>query len=156
RYLCHRFNVEHHVAPMSDESVRTTVYTDEGEMEFQQYFVGRRCEPKVRRIAFENADSALPSPAFEAALVATGLDAIVICPSNPFWSIDQIWKIGGVRPRIKKNRAPVIAVSPIAAGAAKRGPAAKIMRELGHEASALEVARHYSDFVNGIVIDSLD
>src|SRR5262249_53950652 len=74
----------------------------------------------------------------------------------PFLSIDPILQIRGVRTRIKQNRAPVIAVSPIVAGDAIKGPAAKIMRELGHEASALEVARHYSDFVNGIVIDSLD
>jgi LPPG:FO 2-phospho-L-lactate transferase len=98
------FNVDHHVAPMSDDAVRATVYTVEGEMEFQQYLVGRRCERTVWRIAVENADLALPNPAFEAALASTALGAIVICPSNPFLSIDPIFAHGrGAHPNCAKS-----------------------------------------------------
>jgi LPPG:FO 2-phospho-L-lactate transferase len=156
RYLCGRFGIEHAVAPMSDDKIRTIVHTDEGELEFQHYFVRRRCEPRVLRIAFESSDAASPSPAFDAALAAASTDAIVICPSNPFLSIDPILQIAGVRERIAQSRAPVIAVSPIVAGDAIKGPAAKIMRELGREASAFEVARHYRGLIDGIVIDALD
>jgi LPPG:FO 2-phospho-L-lactate transferase len=141
---------------MSDDKIRTIVHTDEGELEFQHYFVRRRCEPRVLRIAFESSDAASPSPAFDAALAAASTDAIVICPSNPFLSIDPILQIAGVRERIAQSRAPVIAVSPIVAGDAIKGPAAKIMRELGREASAFEVARHYRGLIDGIVIDALD
>jgi LPPG:FO 2-phospho-L-lactate transferase len=156
RYLCGRLGVTHRVAPMSDDKVRTIVHTDEGELEFQQYFVGRHCEPQVLRIAFENAEAALPSPAFDAALASANTNAIVICPSNPFLSIEPILQIRGVRERIAQSRAPVVAVSPIVAGDAIKGPAAKIMREMGREASALEVARHYRGLIDGIVIDALD
>jgi LPPG:FO 2-phospho-L-lactate transferase len=156
RYLCGRLHIEHAVAPMSDDKVRTIVHTDEGELEFQHYFVRRHCEPRVFRFAFENAEAASPSPAFDAALASASTDAIVICPSNPFLSIEPILKIAGVRERIAQSRAPVVAVSPIVAGDAIKGPAAKIMRELGREASALEVARHYRGLIDGIVIDALD
>jgi LPPG:FO 2-phospho-L-lactate transferase len=156
RYLCDRLRIEHAIAPMSDDEVRTIVHTDEGELEFQHYFVRRRCEPRVLRIAFENAEAASPSPAFDAALASVSTDAIVICPSNPFLSIEPILQIAGVRERIAQSRAPVVAVSPIVAGDAIKGPAAKIMRELGREASAVEVARHYRGLIDGIVIDALD
>jgi LPPG:FO 2-phospho-L-lactate transferase len=156
QYLCDRLRIEHAVAPMSDDKVRTIVHTDEGELEFQHYFVRRHCEPRVLRFAFENAEVASPSPAFDAALASASTDAIVICPSNPFLSIEPMLQIAGVRERIAQSRAPVVAVSPIVAGDAIKGPAAKIMRELGREASALEVARHYRGLIDGIVIDALD
>jgi LPPG:FO 2-phospho-L-lactate transferase len=156
RYLCGRFGIAHAVAPMSDDKIRTIVDTEEGELEFQHYFVRRRCEPRVLRIAFESAEVVSPSPAFDAALASASTDAIVICPSNPFLSIDPILQITGVRERIAENRAPVVAISPIVAGDAIKGPAAKIMRELGREASALEIARHYRGVIDGIVIDALD
>jgi LPPG:FO 2-phospho-L-lactate transferase len=157
RHLCERLSIAHRIVPMSDEQLRTIVLTDEGRLEFQHYFVRRRCEPRVLRLAFESAgDAPAPSPAFDAALDAANLEAIVICPSNPFLSIAPILEVQGVRERIARGMAPVIAVSPIVAGDAIKGPAAKIMEELGLEVSALEIARHYRDLIDGLIIDIRD
>jgi LPPG:FO 2-phospho-L-lactate transferase len=157
QHLCEQLGIAHRVAPMSDEPLRTIVHTDEGRLEFQHYFVRRRCEPRVMRLAFESAGNApAPSPAFDAALGAADLEAIVICPSNPFLSIAPILEVRGVRERIARGNAPVIAVSPIVAGDAIKGPAAKIMRELGLEVSVVEIARHYRDLIDGLIVDVRD
>jgi LPPG:FO 2-phospho-L-lactate transferase len=157
RHLCERLGVAHRIVPMSDESLRTIVHTDEGRLEFQDYFVRRRCEPRVVRLAFESAEGApAPSPALNAALDAMDLEAIVICPSNPFLSIAPILEVQSVGERIARGRAPVVAVSPIVAGDAIKGPAAKIMQELGLEVSVVEIARHYRDLIDGLIIDTRD
>jgi LPPG:FO 2-phospho-L-lactate transferase len=155
-YLCQRLGIAHQIIPMTDERVRTMVHTTEGLLEFQHYFVRLRCEPRVTGIEFDGAPSAPPSTAFDLALSGDDLDAIVICPSNPLLSIQPILELQGVRRRIKQYRAPKIAVSPIVAGQAIKGPAAKIFRELGWEASALGIARFYGDLIDGVVIDDLD
>jgi LPPG:FO 2-phospho-L-lactate transferase len=155
-HLCDRLGIAHRIAPMSDDDVRTIVHTDEGPLEFQHYFVRRHCEPHVLRLEYANAPNAAPSAALAAALSDARLTAIVICPSNPFLSIDPILQVAGVRQRIAHSEAPVIAVSPIVGGEAIKGPAAKILRELGREASALEIARHYRGLIDGIVIDACD
>ena len=157
RHLCERLGIAHRIVPMSDEPLRTIVHTDEGRLEFQHYFVRRRCEPRVVRLAFETTGEArAPSPAFAAALAATDLEAIVICPSNPFLSIAPILEVHGVRERLAHGTAPVIAVSPIVAGDAIKGPAAKIMQELGLKVSVVEIARHYLDLIDGLIIDVRD
>ncbi len=156
RQLCDRLGIAHQIAPMSDDDVRTIVHTDEGSLEFQHYFVRRHCEPRVLRLEYANASNAAPSAAVDAALSDPRLAAVVICPSNPFLSIDPILHVGGVRQRIACSATPVVAVSPIVAGEAIKGPAAKILRELGPEASALEIARHYRGLIDGIVIDARD
>jgi LPPG:FO 2-phospho-L-lactate transferase len=156
RFLCERLGLRHLVAQMTDRPVRTIVHTNEGELEFQHYFVRRQCEPRVIRLEYKGAGEADPSPAFEAALARDDLEAIVICPSNPMLSIEPILALRGVRAKIERQRAPVVAVSPIVGGQAIKGPAAKILRELGHEPSAFEVARYYADLIDGIVIDEID
>jgi LPPG:FO 2-phospho-L-lactate transferase len=157
RHLSERLGVAHRIVPMSDEALRTIVHTDEGRLEFQDYFVRRRCEPRVVRLAFESAGGApAPSPALNAALDAVDLEAIVICPSNPFLSIAPILEVQSVRERIARGRAPIVAVSPIVAGDAIKGPAAKIMQELGLEVSVVEIARHYRDLIDGLIIDIRD
>jgi LPPG:FO 2-phospho-L-lactate transferase len=148
RDFCKAWGIEHTILPMSDQPVRTMVETEEGELAFQEYFVNRRCEPRVKGFRFEGADSAEPAPGTREALQTA--DAVVICPSNPWVSIDPILR---VIPKIEK---PVFAVSPIIGGQTVKGPAAKMYSELGIEPSALAVAKHYRELLKGFVIDALD
>jgi LPPG:FO 2-phospho-L-lactate transferase len=155
-HLCERLHIHHRITPMTDENVGTIVHTTEGALEFQHYFVRRRCEPRVLHVEFKGAQRASPSPAFGAALTRDELAAIIICPSNPLLSVEPILAIKDVRSRIERHRAPVIAVSPIVGGHAIKGPAAKIFRELGREPSALGIAQYYAGLVDGLVIDDID
>lgn len=159
--LCRRLGVEHPLLPMSDDPVRTWVMTDQGELSFQQYFVGERCEPVVRGFRFEGIAAARPQAGFMAGLAHPGLTAVLLCPSNPFVSVGPVLGLAGVRAAMACGRAPVIAVSPIVAGAALKGPAAKMMRETGLPVSALAVAAHYGarrhgGLLDGFVIDTAD
>lgn len=154
--LCRALGIAHRIVPMSDRPVRTIVHTDSGRLGFQDYFVRRRCEPAVRSLEFAGASSAVPSPAFAAALSDPRLRAIVVCPSNPFLSIAPILAVPGVRAAVERASCPVVAVSPIIGDAAVKGPAAKILRELGREVSAAAVAREYAGWVDGLVIDERD
>lgn len=154
--LCRAFGLRHAVAPMSDQSVRTILHTDEGALSFQHYFVRRRCEPKVLRVEFLGGDTASPSPAFSAALSNPRLEAILICPSNPYLSIEPILALPGVRDALLARSVPLVAVSPIISGEAVKGPAAKIIREFGIAPSAAAIARFYGDLIDGIVIDERD
>ena len=154
--LCEAFGIEHCIVPMSDAPVRTIVETDEGALPFQDYFVRRRCEPRVRAFRFAGIDTALPSPGFAAALADPILEAVVICPSNPYVSVAPILGIPAVTAFMAAREVPVVAVSPIVGGAAVKGPAAKMMAELGAETSALGIARHYGARIDGIVIDRVD
>ncbi len=156
RELASALGVRHRLVPATDDPLRTRVTTDAGEIDFQDYFVRQQCRPTLRALRFEGAAQARPSPAFAEALADPALEAVVICPSNPYLSIDPVLAIGGVREALTAIDVPVIAVSPIVGGQAIKGPAAKIMRELGREPSALEVARHYRGLVDGLVIDTAD
>jgi LPPG:FO 2-phospho-L-lactate transferase len=150
--FCSALGVRVKLLPMSDDRVPTWVSTDEGELPFQEYFVQRRCEPAVSGFRFENADQASPAPG-----VIEGLqeaDLVVICPSNPWVSIDPILSIPGVREAVAGRT--VVAVSPIVSGKAIKGPAAKMYAELGIDPSASSVARHYNGLIDKIVIDNLD
>lgn len=143
------------VVPMSDQPVRTIVETPDGPLIFQHYFVREQCAPRVTGFRFEGAESAEPSNAFADALKG-GAEAVVICPSNPFISIDPILAIPGVPAAIRSSGAPVVAVSPIVGGQAIKGPTAKMMAELGLPSGAVEIARHYDGLIDGIVLDSCD
>ncbi|HXG94312.1 MAG TPA: 2-phospho-L-lactate transferase [Blastocatellia bacterium] len=142
------------ILPMTNSYTPTRVVTDEGEMHFQEYFVRRRCEPRVRELRFDNIESALPAPGVLQAIIEA--DAIVICPSNPFISIGPILAVPGVRDALKETRAEVIAITPIIAGRALKGPAAEMLRDLGYEVSARGVAWMYRDFVDLFVLDETD
>jgi LPPG:FO 2-phospho-L-lactate transferase len=142
--------------PMSDDPIRTTLATSEGQLPFQRYFVERRCAPEVFGIAFEGAATARPSAPVVAALSDPDLRAIIICPSNPFLSIDPILAAPGIRALLGQARAPVVAVSPIIGGAAVKGPTAKIMAELGVPATSRAIAQHYDGLLDGLVIDTVD
>jgi LPPG:FO 2-phospho-L-lactate transferase len=142
------------ILPMTDDYTPTRVVTDEGEMHFQEYFVRRRCEPRVREIRFDNIESASPAPGVTSAILEA--DAVVVCPSNPFISIGPILAVPGVLDAMKATRARVIAITPIIGGRALKGPAADMLRDLGHEVSARGVASAYRDFVDLFVLDEVD
>jgi LPPG:FO 2-phospho-L-lactate transferase len=151
-----RFGIAARLLPMSDDKVRTRLDTDEGWLDFQDYFARLRCEPKVRRLEFTGSAIARPNADFLAALTDPKLRAVVICPSNPFISIDPILSIPELREALRLCRAPVVAVSPIIGGKAVKGPTAKMMDELGLPVDAAAVARHYRDFLDLYIADETD
>jgi len=153
--VARRWGVAARILPMSDEPVRTVVETDEGTMPFQEYFVARRCLPRVVAIRFEGAESARPQAGALAALVDAA-EAIVICPSNPYLSVDPILALPELRTALAAAPAPVIAVAPIVGGRAVKGPTAKIMTELGFPVSPAAVAAHYGELLDGFVLDRRD
>ncbi|MDB5653640.1 MAG: cofD [Tardiphaga sp.] len=144
-----------HVLPVTDDDIRTKVETDIGILDFQRYFVEHRCAPTLRRISFEGARHARLNPRVTAALASPDLGAIVICPSNPYLSIDPILAVPGLRDAMS-GHAPVVAVSPIIGGHAIKGPTAKIMRELNIDTTQASIARHYAGLIDGLLIDAGD
>ena len=156
RSLAKRLGVRHAILPMSETAVRTRVRTGRGELTFQDYFVRRRCRPRVRGFRFTGRSKATPPAPLREMLRAGGVEAVVLCPSNPYVSIAPILAVPEIGAWLRRRTFPVVAVSPIIGRAAVKGPAAKMMRELGQEASALGVARHYGALVDGWVIDRRD
>jgi LPPG:FO 2-phospho-L-lactate transferase len=169
REFCRAWGIKLTVLPVTDDFTPTWVYTDNGELPFQEYFVHRECKPSVLGFRFEGADRAHPAPGVVEAIRSAGM--VVICPSNPWVSIDPILAIPGVRdamisaplpldsPRKKGKRMErqvVLAVSPIIGGKTVKGPAAKMYAELGIQPSALAVARHYGSLLTGFVLDHMD
>jgi LPPG:FO 2-phospho-L-lactate transferase len=148
------FGIPSVILPMSDEPVRTLVHTDEGDLPFQHYFVRLRCEPIVMDLSFVGAESARVPDAVAKAIVNANL--IVFCPSNPYLSIDPILSVPGMRRLLQDAPAPKVAVSPIVGGAAIKGPAAKMMRELGQMVSPLTVVDHFEGLLDGFVLDKAD
>jgi LPPG:FO 2-phospho-L-lactate transferase len=144
------------ILPMTNDPVRTIVETSEGTLPFQRYFVEHRCAPVVRSLRFEGAARATPATGLLAALSDSATRAIVICPSNPYLSIDPILAVPGIRDALAKAHAPVIAVSPIIGGQAVKGPTVKIMAELGIDANTAAVAGHYRGLIDGLVVDEAD
>lgn len=154
--LAGSFGLVHRILPMSNDAVRTVVRTERGSMAFQHYFVRERCDPVVRGFDFEGIERARVNPEIEDWLGAPELGGVILCPSNPFVSIDPILSLPGLRERLRTCTAPVIAVSPIVGGAAIKGPTAKIMSELSLPSTATWVAGHYHDFLRGFVLDVED
>jgi LPPG:FO 2-phospho-L-lactate transferase len=150
------FGISAAVLPMSDDSVRTILVTNEGALPFQRYFVGLHCGPIVRRISFDGANIARVSPDVTAAFGKRDVAAIVICPSNPYLSVDPILSVPGMRELLQEASAPIIAVSPIIGGAAVKGPTTKIMKELAIAATNDSIARHYERMIDGLIIDRSD
>jgi LPPG:FO 2-phospho-L-lactate transferase len=142
------------ILPMTDAYTPTRVVTDEGEMHFQEYFVRRRCEPRVLEVRFDNIGFAEPAPGVLSAILEANV--VIVCPSNPFISIGPILAVPGVLEALAETKATVIAISPIVGGKALKGPAADMLRDLGHEVSARGVASMYSGFVDVFVFDETD
>jgi LPPG:FO 2-phospho-L-lactate transferase len=154
--FCWRLGVAARILPMTDDIVRTHLRTTDGWLDFQDYFVRRRCAPQVLEVTYDGDAAARAHPDVLAALGDPRLRAVVICPSNPFLSIEPILAVGGLREAIARAAAPVIAVSPIIGGRAVKGPTAKMMSELGFEVSAVAVARRYQDLLDAYVLDRAD
>jgi LPPG:FO 2-phospho-L-lactate transferase len=154
--FCRRLGVAVRVLPMSDDPVRTRLRTDEGWLDFQDYFVRLQCRPVALEIEFAGAATARAQPDFLNALGEATLRAVIICPSNPFISIEPILAMPGVRAALAACRAPILAVAPIVGGRALKGPTAKIMAELGIAPSAAGVAARYGDLLDGYVMDHAD
>jgi LPPG:FO 2-phospho-L-lactate transferase len=152
--FCRAWGIGPAILPMSNQPVRTIVQTEEGDLAFQEYFVHRRCEPRVTGFRFAGVESAQPAPGVSEAIQSA--DAVILCPSNPWVSIDPILRV--FSPLLSEDRPRVrfFAISPILGGQTVKGPAAKMYRELGIEPSALAVARHYCDLVTGFVLDEID
>ena len=154
--LCARLGIEACIVPMSDDPVPTVVETEDGPLAFQHYFVRERCRPKVLGFRHEGSERARISAGFLDALAAPDLSAVIVCPSNPYISIDPILAVPGVRAALESCRAPVIAVSPIIGGEAVKGPTAKMMAERGIAPSAAAIAEHYAGLIDGFVLDEAD
>lgn len=151
-----RWGVATRILPMSNDPVQTVVETDQGILAFQEYFVAHKCAPKVSAIRFRGAERAMAHSDALKALASPETEAIVICPSNPYLSVDPMLALPALRAALAAAPAPVIAVTPIIGGAAVKGPAAKIMTELGLEVSPVTVARHYHGLIDGFVLDLAD
>ena len=142
------------IVPMSDDPVKTVLATDEGDLPMQQYFVGRRAEPKVSEVRYLGVEAAAPAPGLQDALTKAGM--LVLCPSNPYLSLGPILALPGVRQRMKAFPGKKVCVSPIVGGDAVKGPAGKIMAELGKKVSCIEVAKQYQDICDVFVMDNQD
>jgi LPPG:FO 2-phospho-L-lactate transferase len=150
-----RLGIAAKILPMSDDRVETMVITAEGALPFQRYFVGLQCEPVVKRLEFNNAERAAATGQVLAALRNPDLAAIIVCPSNPYLSIDPILAVSDISRALDEVTAPIVAVSPLIRGQAVKGPTAKIMAELGVPADSASIARHYR-FIDGLIIDQAD
>ena len=151
-----RLGVHHTIVPMTNDVVRTVLISGERKIGFQDYFVREKCTPVLTQVLFEGAERAEIAPGLVEALNDPNLAGIILCPSNPFLSIDPILAVPGVRRHLRDAKVPVIAVSPIVAGDAVKGPTAKIMREYGLEVTPLSIAQYYEDFLTHFVIDAAD
>lgn len=156
QHLANQFGVDTRILPMSNDPVRTIIETANGDLPFQEYFVKHQCVPRVTGFHFQGIDAAEPNPEVLTLLQDLKLTGIVLCPSNPYVSIDPILSLPGMRDAITASPAPVIAVSPIVKGMAIKGPAAKMMSELQQPSTPLTVAQHYRGLLDGFVIDIQD
>ena len=150
--VCSRLGVDYPIVPVTDVSLRTQVLTEQGSLAFQDYFVRLKCEPKVFALEYEQRIPASLSPAIN----PNDVSGVVICPSNPFLSIDPILQVEAMRSLLVHREFPVVAVSPIVGNRAIKGPTAKMMQELDMPVTCAGVARHYADLVDGYVIDHTD
>lgn len=152
--ICLRNGIESRILPMTDSHVPTLLHTDVGLLSVQDYFVRRKCSPVVRHISYPGIDASVPAPGVLEAIERAAV--ILCCPSNPFISIGPILAVPGIKAALRATPATVIAVTPIVAGKAIKGPTAAMMSQLGHEVSAASVAGLYDDFVDTFVLDHRD
>lgn len=154
RRICEGLGVRARLMPATDDRLRTRVETGAGTLDFQRYFVEQRCEPEVRGLIFDGEESARPAPGVLEAIHEAR--AVIVCPSNPLISIGPILAVAGIREALRETPAKIAAISPIVGGRALKGPADRMMRGVGLEASAAAVAKLYRDFVDVFVMDEVD
>ena len=151
-HVARQFGISHTILPVSDDPIRTVVQCELGDLPFQEYFVRHQCEPKVTSFSFDGADNAK----LNKKLVLDKVSGVILCPSNPYLSIDPMLSLRELRDFLINTEVPVVAVSPIVGGKALKGPTAKIMRELEIPSTSLNVAEHFSGLLDGFVIDAID
>ncbi len=156
RDICRSLGVQSVVLPMSNDRVRTIIHSDTETFSFQDYFVRLKCAPPVSKLSYDGVASARPNPLLSKLSEGDGPLATIICPSNPYLSIDPILSLSSLREWIAAVSDITIAVSPIVGGAAIKGPAAKIMKELKFDSSATAVAQHYRELIDGFILDEVD
>ena len=142
------------VIPVTDDRLRTKVRTDEGVLDFQDYFVRRRTEGHTREIIFDGAGDAKPAPGVIESIMEA--NAVILSPSNPLVSIGPILSVAGVREALRETDARVATVSPIVGGKALKGPADRMLRDQGREPDAVTIAHLYEGFLDALVIDNVD
>jgi LPPG:FO 2-phospho-L-lactate transferase len=148
------FHLPMQILPMSDLHTPTTIVTADGEMHFQEYLIRRRAEPTIKSIRFENIELARPAAGVLEAILEA--DVVIVCPSNPLISIGPIVAVPGIRQALVETTANVVAISPVVGGASLKGPTDRMLRDLGMEVTALQVARLYRDFVDLFLLDEVD
>jgi LPPG:FO 2-phospho-L-lactate transferase len=154
--LCAAFGIAARVLPMTDDPVRTMVHSGDRVLAFQDYFVRLHCDVEVTELSYRGAEYSRLNADLASLQGSNAPSAVILCPSNPYLSIEPILAVPQMRPWLRGLGVPVVAVSPIVGGAAIKGPAAKIMHELGVEVSALTVAQRYRGLIDGLVIDEVD
>jgi LPPG:FO 2-phospho-L-lactate transferase len=151
------FNVQAHVYPMTDQPVGTIIHTNDGrDLPFQHYFVRERCVPQVRGFTYSGASTAAANQQVLTLMADPDLQAIILCPSNPFVSINPILEVGEIRKALRRSKVPIVAVSPLVGGQAVKGPLAAMLTGMGQTVSNRSIAEHYQDFLSGIIIDKTD
>lgn len=154
--ICRNLKIGTRILPASNDRVRTIVQTANGPLALQHYFVRDQCAPEVTGFRYEGADAAQANPEILEILSQPALRAVIICPSNPYISIDPILAMADLKRALKDCAAPVVAVSPIVGGQSLKGPTAKMMAELDVPVSAEAVAAHFADLINGFILDPAD
>jgi len=154
--ICRRLGIGARIVPMSDDRVRTRVRSETGWIDFQDYFVRQQCRPVVHELTFDGAATARPQADIVRALASGEVRAVIVCPSNPFISIEPILAVPSMRAAIENCGAPVVAISPIVGGKAVKGPTAKMMQELGLAVTSASVARRYGNLLDGYIVDHGD
>ncbi len=152
--IAQTLGVKARLLPMTDTHTPTTILTAEGEMHFQEYLVKHRAQPTVNSIRFENIESAKPAPGVAEAILES--EAIIICPSNPLISIGPILAVPGTREMLKQTQAKVAVISPVVAGESLKGPTDQMLRNLGMDVSALQIAKLYEDITDIFILDKQD
>lgn len=154
RRLCESLGMRSRLIPMTESYVPTHVLTSEGNFHLQEYFVRHQCRPAVKDIQYLNVEQSRPAAGIEEAILSA--DAIVLCPSNPFISIGPILSVPGLKDFLQSTKAPIIAVTPLIGGRALKGPAAKMLAELGYAVSAATVAKLYQNLIDCFILDEQD
>jgi LPPG:FO 2-phospho-L-lactate transferase len=149
-----RLGLDVTLLPSTDDLLQTYIASSRGRMHFQEYMVRRQTKPKVKRVLFKGSESARPAPHVIQSI--TEASEIIICPSNPIVSIGAILAVKGIRAALRETKARILGISPILGGKTVKGPADKLMKSLGMEASAIGVAKCYKDFLDTLIIDKID
>jgi len=156
RNLSSQLGLKHNILPMSESPVQTMIQTDQGKLSFQEYFVKHKCNPKIEKINFLGSEVAEIPTFLEEQIKDDKFTGVIICPSNPYLSVDPILSINKIRSFLLETKIPILAVSPIIDNDSIKGPTAKIMDEMKIEPSVNAIAAHYSGLINILVIDQKD